>query len=300
MNIMIFLLISFGVSPCTTLHNDEFSMSIASLIESFSAKFPNFDLFSCDQKECQETLSHVLQKTLNFNATFRVGRNTKKISKKSRKVRFALVSSSEYYQILPFMENLSSDNFEFDGCFVFVFRELKVSPQQIEIIFKALWSKNIYNVIVQVGLKMFSFVPFRDGACHDTSPKHINEFVNGSWKLNDFFPNNFRDLHNCTIKGSAENMPAVINKTIFPNGSYVLDGFEIHLIRSIAKSLNFHIDIISSTARAGGNIPSIITGDFDLVIGKYYLTLDRLNSISPLQIYRVDSTIAVSALDPLY
>lgn len=169
-----------------------------------------------------------------------------------------------------------------------------------------------FNVLrkAQNSTKLISFIPFNNEKCNDVSEKLISEYTNGSWSTENFLPNEFKNLHGCSIKISAvDNAPAVI-KTTFPNGSYALDGIDVKLIREAAKTLNFFADIESSEKDHGalfeinrtatGNVRHAISGNADMLLGSYYLTRIRTVILSNTHPYRWDSTRIVVASAEVY
>lgn len=297
----------FRTNTLNNANQSELQLSLIDFVRQSSAKFPNF-IFIINLNEAfnnheigtiisQESQVTFQVQTFDFSGT------------KYTKVEIILIFFVNFKQFSDFNKFIFSNHLSY---FVMVFET--ISPMDIETVFKLLWLKKISNVNILLypgnSPQMLTFMPFKHGKCHDMSPIVINEFTDGFWSSNNFFPEKFRNMHMCKIKANAmENAPIVI-KTTFSNGSYVLDGVEITLIKEIAESLNFQIDIESSDTdhglvfeennTASGNIRHAISGDADMVLGSYYLRDNRAKFLSYTQVYRLDPTLVVGAQNPAF
>ncbi|CAG9805377.1 unnamed protein product [Chironomus riparius] len=114
-------------------------------------------------------------------------------------------------------------------------------------IFENFWIKSIFNIIALMnnnGTLLLSFEPFADPQnCGDTSPKVINRFLNGKFvdKLN--LKKTFDNMNRCPITVTTFVDPVAIMKESFANGSFILRGHEVQMIKTISKMLNFTLNL---------------------------------------------------------
>ncbi|CAO1440634.1 unnamed protein product [Diamesa serratosioi] len=209
-----------------------------------------------------------------------------------------LVDSSASFNKL--LEQISHDRFNNDGYFMFVV--INGSLANIPQIFQKLWMKFIYNVIVLIedenSIKLLTFFPYFSNHCNDTKPFEINQFKNGSFKVQHFlhFPNKFHNLFECPVKiGTHSTPPSVIGEK-FGNGSFQLNGYDIELLNELANTMNFMKDIDFITGKApwgriydngssSGALKRAINGDVDMIIGNYFLYASRLELLSASRSY---------------
>lgn len=164
---------------------------------------------------------------------------------------------------------------------------------EIEEIFNVFWKNWIFNLNLiardgQGKIIMMTFFPF-DESCGDeiTRKVVINEFNNVTkmWKSSNYYPTKVKDIKNCAINVGTitTNIPSVILNTT--NGVQMYSGFEVDIIREIAKRMNFKIffnGFISTgsflengTITSDGLFPSVLAKKNDISIGSLSLQLDR-------------------------
>ena len=149
---------------------------------------------------------------------------------------------------LKIFSKVSSENFKFNKKILIVLLDGKIP--EIEKIFRLLWEIQIFNVNVVFkknngDVSVETFMPFSDGKCRSSKPVIIDAFVNGKFVKNvkDFFPEKMKNLENCeiTVAISTEAEPHIFVKTSL-NGSLMLRGKDISLIRVLSEKLNFRIN----------------------------------------------------------
>jgi ABC-type amino acid transport substrate-binding protein len=94
-------------------------------------------------------------------------------------------------------------------------------------------------------IELQTFFPFSKNHCNNTKTiKVINEFSDGKWKNENFFPDKISNFHGCTVRlGVSPAFPAMIRKE-HKNGTEEFSGSDIKIITQLAKILNFQNKII--------------------------------------------------------
>lgn len=202
------------------------------------------------------------------------------------------VMENENYFSSDFMQKLASNDFRFDGYFLMVV--LDSGHLKASIIFKRFWALNIYNVNIVMKptneVIMTTFMPFKQSECDSIKPITINRYENDSWANQEIFPRKLSNLYKCKIKLSTFNYPpAIIVQKI--NGSEVISGHDVDLIRGISLLLNFTLDVkiltepsawgfLMENGTSGGVMKKIIDREADIAVGTYYLTETRAKFMS--------------------
>lgn len=287
---------SSEVKPFSTIEN---------YIKISVLKFPHFDMILSDEKvEKYFTLNQILQEA---GSTFSVKTFAKL---KPTRSKFVLILYDGFDQFRDFSGKLLPEYFELSGCFTIIFSEL--SETLVEEVFKVMWTRSFFNVnvLIEMKLQIFSYVPFHDKKCRDMTPTVVSEFINGSWTSFDFFPGKFANMHNCTIKASAMINPPNVIKKVLPGGGLEFDGIEVTIIRAAARVLNFHVAVENNDTDYGlifvenntatGNMRRAISGDSDMILGSYYMQSLRARYLSPTQVYRLDPTKYVGSQNPAF
>lgn len=211
----------------------------------------------------------------------------------------------DFSDFMEIYETLTPERYKFNGYFLIV---LLNEIDEVHEIFKLLWIKQIYNVIVMHesenhSVLMKSFEPFRPGKCDDTTPIVVDEFKNGNFKFgNDLLPNKLKDLHNCEVRVSISNdtQPFVI-AILQPNGSYALSGRDISLVTSLAESLNFRINytfigpigFLFENGTAKGPLKALLDGQADISLNNWFLKISRLKFLASTTSYLSDLMVFV-------
>lgn len=171
-------------------------------------------------------------------------------------------------------------------------------------IFKHLWNASIYNVNVMIendfsgNVLVFTYFPFQSHHCSDMNPVLINkyiaeidDFINSTV---NFFPSKIRDLQKCPINvATSNNSQPYIFVTRQSDGNISLNGRDITVLKTIAKSLNFEINyvfiggegILLENGTATGIYKSLIDAKADLAVADMWLKANRLKFIDATSSY---------------
>jgi uncharacterized protein with PQ loop repeat len=117
-----------------------------------------------------------------------------------------------------------------------------------EEIFKLLWQKQIYNVNIMFEDKssgrilVKTFMPFFNESCSNTKPVLINEFKDGKFSSEDFYPEKMKNLQKCDLKAAIVNSsyPFFIRNLNEVENKHV--AVEVYMIEVMSKTLNFKLN----------------------------------------------------------
>ncbi|XP_070496109.1 uncharacterized protein [Chironomus tepperi] len=184
---------------------------------------------------------------------------------------------------------INSATFKYSGFQIVIL--LDGNLEDVHNIFTYFWSKDISNVIAlinQNGTLLLNFEPFRNPQrCDDTSPKVINNFIDGKFTSKITFKKRFHNLNLCPITVTTFKDSVAAFKENLPNGSIVIKGYEIDMIRTIAEMLNFtlHLKFREGTYQWGmihengtitAGMADLKDKKTDILVGDMYLKLPRL------------------------
>lgn len=228
---------------------------------------------------------------------------------KNRRRRFSVIFISRFQTFLEILQKMTKERFNFEGYYLIVLT--KGNIPEIQNIFQQLWMKFIFNVNILVEdeselISLLTFMPFNGNVCGDTTPIKSSQFDKGSgkWEFTDFYPKKFKNLYKCPVRvGAFDTSPAVIKKTL-KNGSFVLDGYDIELLKEFSKILNFTIDMnfsaesgsygeIYENGSSTGTINKVMNNQVDVIIGNYYVTELRLTFMSSTSSYYTNPLLLV-------
>lgn len=147
-------------------------------------------------------------------------------------------------------ETIDNYRFDYSGYYLVVLRDASSNQQQIiENIMNDFWSIYIVNVNILASnendteVKMYTYFPFAASQCEQAIPIVINHYANLSFSHPVEFPDKFRNMHECRVTAvTLPFEPYVILKQ-FANGSSILHGIEITVLKAIATHLNFTASI---------------------------------------------------------
>ncbi|XP_070491373.1 uncharacterized protein [Chironomus tepperi] len=179
--------------------------------------------------------------------------------------------------------------FDVSGNYLIVMRNFR--HISLELIFAYLWRQyNIYNVNILALdeidniVRMFTFYPFSIGNCSNTNPITINEFNNRTkkWVREIIFPSKLRDFHNCPINAIVCAYGPSAQETIFSNGSKLINGSDVEILRGIASALNANLLLeiltepgswgqVFETGTMSGAFEFLNNGSADIAANFYYL-----------------------------
>lgn len=166
----------------------------------------------------------------------------------------------------------------------------------IEEIFRLCWFEYIINVNLITRIKnsttaIYTYQPFNEKKCNDTTPIVHYEYRNFMMERNDvkFYPDKTKDMHKCpVIVATFPNEPFTILKKQ-RTGLYKLDGFEGEMLSELAEIFNFSthihyekgkwglIELINGAIRANGSVGRIMNREANITIGAY--AMKHLNAL---------------------
>jgi hypothetical protein len=162
--------------------------------------------------------------------------------------RFSIFIIETFDDFVKIYQKITHENFKLNKYFLIVLTGKKITKSKE--IFDLLWKIQIFNVNIMFEdengeILVETFLPFKSGNCNDTTPKIINKFKNGKFeKIENFFPENMKNLHKCTVKTLIWHSSPYTNFKLLPNGTFHRSGREIILINALAESLNFTIKFL--------------------------------------------------------
>lgn len=165
---------------------------------------------------------------------------------KRRRV-FNLLILENFASFSQLMLKVSRFEFNFNGFFSLIFIDIKLS--EIVKVFDISWANFMHNLNVIAVDKfnrttLFTYEPFRNGKCDDTSP--ILKHVSGSTTLIDIFPNKMSNLHKCPLQVPEINYFQATQFSVEANES-TISGIEGDMLMATKDALNFTIKILLDT-----------------------------------------------------
>ena len=299
---IVFVLFACTIIPVKTLNfnlleqNDDYDDNqLAQVVFSIINQENNFNrttinLISSDNNVFKDGALKVI-KLLNATVAVRLEdiKNIQDIKKRKRFSNVFMIDTQEMFHEL--VRVLSSDQFNFDGYFLFVVTNTNFT--ELETVLISLWKVYIYNIMVIIQdddcISLVTFVPFNKKHCGDTKPVIVNQYINGSFVKStmNIFSKKFMNLYNCPISiGAFENPPSVLRKQ-HANRTYYYDGNDVELMNEISRVMKFKKKFNFAVERPGmgkvfkngtstGTIEKVINGDVDLMMGNLFLTSDRM------------------------
>ena len=216
----------------------------------------------------------------------------------NRKRIYSVLFIDNFNSFKNFYRNLSNQYFQHDGYILVVLVSGMMS--ELQLITELFWKISMFNINFIVDdsgrFSLLTFKPFGVLGCGNTSPVIINEYVNGSYLTEKFFPKKIQNLNQCKIKVVTFNCPPMVMIRQKQDKSYDISGIDGELLKGIAKILNFTIQIvnISDTIRWGtleengtstGAMKMVMDGDADFTIGMYTITSLRNKYMTGSQSY---------------
>jgi len=203
----------------------------------------------------------------------------------------SIILLDEIASFRVFARQLTAESFNFRGLFLFVLADGRTHQE----IFATCWKLSIYNVDVLIKadecVQLMTFMPFRkNSSCGDTSSIMIDRYVNGTFddSLRLLFSEKFADLQQCPIKSMTfEEPPAVIEQKNESSGAFEIVGYEVELIESLSKALNFRLDVqflkgteqwgfVHQNGSVSGKLASLMNGKAEIAFGNYFLKANRI------------------------
>ncbi|CRK93730.1 CLUMA_CG007258, isoform A [Clunio marinus] len=222
--------------------------------------------------------------------------------------RCVVLVIKSFNEFLEFYSSIPSTSIKSNGFYLIVFVNGRI--KEIGEIFKILWKIDFFNVNVMFAdkdelIKVETFIPFTEGNCNNTTPKLINEFVNGTFNqgIDEFFPKKFKDLKGCFLRFTLPNdsEPFIIPK-VFINGTYnTFEGSEMMLGKVLAEALNFQINItyagffgyVLDNGTAVGPLKELLEGRADITVGAWWLKLNRIKVLDMTSSHMSETLIII-------
>lgn len=220
-----------------------------------------------------------------------------------RRKRICIFPIDTFSDLLKMSDHLTMEKFHFNGYFTLVLASGEIS--EIEAIFDLLWNIQIYRVIVLFEdrhgtVQVQSFLPFREGSCHNTTPVVINEFKAGRFQngVDNIFPEfRMKNLYKCPIRVAVTNdTEPFIFAERKSNGNYDLSGPSIQLVKTLSEIINFEINytfigpegFFYENGTSEGPLKALMEKKADLSIANWWLKQNRLNFFGATNAYYSD------------
>lgn len=303
------------VKPPVMTVNKNLLNTTNSIIEKILLKrFNTYNLISAVKNPKDPYFCDFKESLLHLNSGYSIYRldnytKIQKIAHRLKKYNVVLLDSFETFEVL--LKNITLDLFDFRGHFLFVLIHGLID--ELHKIFQAMYEKKIFNSnAIYVGdngeIRIKSFLPFRNKKCGDTTPqtwKTIDGTFKGDW--NTILPNKTKNLHGCTVRFvTVHRCPATcvstkvklvndVNGTSLRNVTQV-DGFEINILRTIAKTLNFKMErkvlygieqagSVNKNGTATGALKILLSNESDIAIGGFALRQTFTEYLDPSMVY---------------
>lgn len=207
---------------------------------------------------------------------------------RNRRRRCAIFVISRFEQFQRMYPKITREIFFFNGYFLIVLTNGTIP--EIKEIFRLVWKLQMYNVNLMYeaeneSIMVKSFIPFKPGECHSTTPILINQFKDGKFiSVESLYPLKMRNLHNCTVNVAASYSvhPFIIPK-LSTNGSIQLTGQDISLLKTLSETLNMNINFafigeqgfIYDNGTGEGPFKALLDGVADLTISGWLIRSTR-------------------------
>lgn len=163
-----------------------------------------------------------------------------------RKRNFVVIILGSVNSLKGALDGIQGWQFSAHGFFLIILTS-KASNRELESMLNLMWKYSVYNVDIllefNTTILAFTFFPFSRDKCHDTNAKLINQFMNSSWTSDTFFPAKLKNFYGCTMKAACYNYGPTAQTTVLPNGSILLSGSDVDILRGIAELLNINLQI---------------------------------------------------------
>lgn len=150
----------------------------------------------------------------------------------------------------------------------------------------AFWDRFIIGVtllsVKHSQIVLQTFMPFNDGQCNDTQLRMINRFDDRSqkWENDLFFPDKLRNFKKCpiTVTTYRNIVPYIVHDEIV-DGETIVKGRVIEIVRTLAFTLNFTIDLDYHPSLSGYEncIEKVTNREAEMFFGNIFLDLSRSN-----------------------
>jgi len=237
-----------------------------------------------------------IEKSLNFTK-FSFELLTKEIFNSSRILSSSYVNVimlEDFKDIPKIFHKNNLQYFRLDGFYILLSFNACNETNESKI-FEKVWQQQIYNINLickdDEEILMKTFVPYQIEKCGSTDSVIIDKFINYSWNNKNFFPQKFTNLFNCQLKVASFLYPPITMRKTLADGSFRYYGSEMEIVKELAQILHFNINhnYVSKTGSSGllfdngtgvGLLKQTLDGEVDMLMGFYYLTLQRSKFLS--------------------
>lgn len=162
-----------------------------------------------DNCSVKDFYDQILSKNVTYPFVYRQ-ESLKVSSLPGRWKRCVVLVAQNFQEFMNIFLKITPQTFNFRGQYLIVLINGEIP--EIRQMFELLWKIQIYNANVVYEDKngnvlVKTFKPFNVADCNSTTPFLINQFINRKFLQNvkNFFPDKFKNLHNCSIRISISN-----------------------------------------------------------------------------------------------
>lgn len=212
--------------------NYQLNASVFNFLHNFYSTKPVIDILF--NENCLDT-SNFLKTFLtypSFTSTVEINSFQNQKSKNRRKKMFNIIILRDFENFNELTQDVTKFNFNFKGFFTLNF--MRIEQKNLKHITSFAWQNFMHNLnIVKVErngkFSVWTFHPFHDEKCGDTSPLLF------SFSKDENFPNKIKNLHKCPLRIPLFHYSPAVE---FKENS-ILSGIEGDLLVTIQKALNF-------------------------------------------------------------
>lgn len=271
--------------------NDDFSHSFLIAVQNYfkqhRCKAVNV-ITEIELKINSDEIYKNIQKDFKIEITSEIWKFSNIIHKK----RCNILIFNSIYSLIKIEKEINERIFKFSGYFFMAILH-QHHAAEFELIFQKLWEKQIFNLYamcrsVDDEILLLTFDPFMNTSnCGKAIPKIINKYHDGKFSKPLNFGVKFSNLNQCRMRVTTFADNVAVFKIKLLNGTEIIDGHEIKIINTIAKSLNFSIDLafrdgdqqyghVYENGTTTNSFNDLITSKTDIIIGDYYIKERRL------------------------
>lgn len=247
------------------------------VIETFSSK--GFNLISVNNPKAKDIHDAVKSEIMKF-----VFQNESIGNSINDQYKYAVMLIDDISVFRAKKMYVDANKFKYSGFHLAILLEGNFT--HIHEIFDTFWTRNIYNIMILSnvnGISLFSFYPFENpNKCGDTSPKIVSQFLDGEFTQTFSLRKKFNNMNLCPVTVTSFTEGIAFFKTTFMDGSFTYGGYEFKLIKTIAKLLNFTLDLrfhdgfrqwgrVFTNGTITGLLRELKDKRTEIVIGSYFI-----------------------------
>ncbi|KAH8303148.1 hypothetical protein KR059_001647, partial [Drosophila kikkawai] len=149
--------------------------------------------------------------------------------------------------------NITADNADFDDPdYYFIFLQTRDAfiPEELRLILNHCLANfwlhcNVMVQTAQVDVLVYTYYPYTAARCQEAHPVLVNRFDGRPWLTNSsMFPDKLRQMHGCPLTVLTWHLPPFVELVLdAASGLVRAEGFEIQLMRHLARQMNFSIEL---------------------------------------------------------